>query len=332
MKIFGILQELNNKQMKILHQYFILFLLFHACTSPPKPLSSVNLSKIDETDMFNDTTFFSRIMSMNSIDNRIFLSDYQRNQILEIAPMDTIISTIGNQGRGPGELLGVSSLFVKNDTVYVVNEFHQCFDIFNKSGHIRSYKPNMPIGRGFRFSVVGENIIYSSLTKEHSMAFCNIKNDSVVYFGNVFSLESMYSGRHIWTNENYIYSVSETRPIIERYLLTGAFVDQLDYGNIEQVKKIIQHAENNPTAENVFYILIEDVYLTENSLYLLITSYNGKQTFCNPILRIDITKMEPVNLYTLTKKDSWFTSFCVNGNDLFAFNPVNACIEKYQLP
>lgn len=308
-------------------------LLFQACTNPTtKQLSVINLLKIDETDMFSDSTFFSQLKSMYVTNGHIFLSDYKRNQVLEITPMNTVINTIGNQGRGPGELLGTSSLYVKNDTIYILSEFQQRFELFYKSQYVKGYQPNDRLDGQLRFSVINSNIVYSPESDKHSMAFFDTKKHSSVHFGNKSKLESRYAGRHVWTDNNYIYSISKTRPIIERYSLKGDFVDQYDYGNIEIIAQITQYIDAHPVAENSFYQLIADVYLHQNKLYLLITNFNSIRTTCKTILTIDVKKMEATELYILNENDSWFGPFCIKDNDLYAFEYKKACIMKFQLP
>jgi hypothetical protein len=292
-------------------------------------LNNVVLTKVTETDMFGDSTYFSQIMSMFWAET-IYIPDYKRDQIIEVDTMNQVINTIGSRGSGPGELLGASNLFVKNDTIYIINESKQCFEIFDKTQYIGSIRSPGLFGDR-RFSVVDGNIICASLSEHHSLKIINTRKDSVFFFGNLSERGKKYNGKHIWTDERFIYAISELEPIIDRYLFNGEFVDKYDFRNIEPIKTLMTYSDRN-LPQNSYRVLVPDVYMYKDLLYLLIVTRDGDKSNCNTLLVINVKKMEAVKLITLNERGSWFESFCVKDNILIAFNLPKASLLKFQLP
>ncbi|MBN2259665.1 MAG: hypothetical protein JW702_03935, partial [Clostridiales bacterium] len=146
-----------------------------------------NVSKIDEVVMkrdtlitqFSDSSYFSDIRSMYYYRDNIYLTDYQRSQIIKLNKSGEVIKCLSEKGMGPGEMQGASDLFVKEDSIFVINDFKQCLELFSNSKHLKSIMiPSQTrMATGTRFAYYNNTLYLSSASERNSIvAICQHDN------------------------------------------------------------------------------------------------------------------------------------------------------------
>ncbi len=91
-------------------------------------------------------------------DGRLYLSDFQSNEILSVRPDGTDPRTIGRDGSGPGEFRMPWSIAVSADSLWVYDLRNGRVQVFHRSGaYVRQYAATLPqTGRGRTFNADGE--------------------------------------------------------------------------------------------------------------------------------------------------------------------------------
>jgi hypothetical protein len=170
----------------------------------------------------------------------LYVSDYTRNQMMVLND-ELLIATVSSRGEGPGQLLGASSLIVRNDILYIHDEVKKEIIVFSRGKYLRSVKVPSGFDGGTCFGLSGRRFIVTDFQQPHSLAFVNLDTDSVTYFGQIFDFHSpvknrIRNDRFVFTQGSFIYAVSNNQPVIEWYDLQGNFVDSYDYSNVAEVK------------------------------------------------------------------------------------------------
>lgn len=321
--------------------YFFSFILIItiSCKRQNIDLKEIELKNDTIISQFNDSTFFSDIRSM-FFSKYLYISDYKRNQIIVSNRKAHIIKTLGIKGQGPGEFLGISHIYVNNDTIYAQNDGKRCIEVYDLDGYIKtiSLKKGIQLKTTSRFFYLNNTLYLSSMTKEkeNSIVAYNYVFDSIKHLGKVdrFDSEEMNyyrNERHILVlgGENII-AVSHVSPVIEKYDMNGNLIEQYNYRDVLPVKKRLKFIENQKVELNSVYELISDAYIESNKIYLILLSNNGDEVSSNRILEIEIgDKMKATQLYNLGK--GWFCSICVEKKHLWAFDGKSGNLILFSL-
>lgn len=114
--------------MKKLFLLIIIAQLFGACTekqpSPPKfaEVPKVELHEVIAISEFNNGDFFARPFSVTPLpDGQFLISDSQTLKIHQFNNQFKYVGSIGREGKGPGEFRRLNNIFLKGDTISVVD-------------------------------------------------------------------------------------------------------------------------------------------------------------------------------------------------------------------
>ena len=99
--------------------FFSSIIVFYSCQN--NNISVIGLKGDTVISQLNDSSFISDVRSIYS-NKYIYVIDYKRDQILILDKKGSLIKSLGIRGKGLGEFLGASHLFVSNDTICVYNE------------------------------------------------------------------------------------------------------------------------------------------------------------------------------------------------------------------
>lgn len=322
-------------------KYVIIFLLFVSLMITSchdnniKDIGEEFLIRDTVITQFSDSSYFSDIRSMQIDNNRIYLTDYHRNQVIILNEKGQFAKSIGDEGRGPGELLGAADLFVDNDTIYVFNDSGRSFELYGLSyGHIK--KINFPVNSSFRstqrFTVKNGRIYISSPSHNTSIAALGINSDTYNVFGRIIEFDSdiktrVQNSRHLVVKDSIIYAISRTLPIIEKYNLDGKLISIYDFSSVKYVQKRLDFVTAQVSPPNVSHILVSDIYLYEDKLYLLIVSNDSEKSNSNKVLVMDLStnKIIPEKIYNLG--EDRYGSIAANKNSLWAFSNKQGIIK-----
>ncbi len=288
---------------------------------------------------FSDSSYFSSIRSMQIYNNRMYLTDYHRNQLMILNEKGQFVESMGSEGRGPGELLGAADLFVINDTIYVFNDSGRSFELYGlKSGHIK--KINFPINSQFhsaqRFAVKNGKIFISSPSHNTSIAALGVDGISYNVFGRIIEFDSdiqtrVQNSRHVVVKDSMIYAISTTLPFIEKYNLDGQLINIYDFSSVKYVQKRLDFVKTQRVQPNSSFILVADIYLYGDKMHLLIVSNDSENVNSNKVLVMDLgeNKILPKKIYHLG--EGWYRTITVNKNNIWAFNSTQANIIKFSI-
>ena len=320
--------------MKKIVFYFVLCCVI-SCNQTYITIEYIALSPILEIDQFSDSTFFSDIRFMFADNDLLYISDYTRSQVMVLDNNGILASTVSSKGQGPGDLLGSSALFIRNDTVYVFDEKRK-ISVFYKEQYLRAFDVPDGLDGSTNFALYGNNVIMTNFNQPHSLAFVDMYTDSVVHFGQMFNFHSpiknrIRNHRYVCMQDSFIYAISDNQPVVERYDPQGNLVETYDYSKVEVVNRKLSYVQQKPDEEKSYYILVDDCYLQNEKLYLLLITMKDDKVQANTILEIDLSEtMQAERLFYLG--EDWFGSICCFSDCLWAFNITKSTLIKYKLP
>lgn len=308
-----------------------------SCKDNASHLPTVNLA-IDLTiSQLSDSTYISDTRSLICCNNHYYLSDYNRDQIFILDENLQLKKTLGQKGKGPGELLGASTIQVYNDTIFVFNDAKRCFELFNSEEHLQTI--NLFLEDNFssdmRFAVKNNDIYLTNPYAEHSISRYNYKSGSVQFFGKSTEYRTprerrIKNHRHVHISDNRIIAIPNCQPFIEIYTLDGRLIASYDLSNIDKFKQNIEYIERNNYSENSYFNFIADSYLLDDRIFILLRTVDkSDKVFSNNILELEINDeiISPTRLLNLG--DGWYSSFCVSNDNIVAFNNTTAELVRY---
>ncbi|MES3629808.1 MAG: 6-bladed beta-propeller [Longimonas sp.] len=110
----------------------------------------------------SDESFIGNIVDLVADKNEIFVSDYQKNEILVYSKDGTLLRRIGDGvGEGPGELFRVFDICLRGDSLFVANDGNGRFDLFHRDGQfIETYAQRYVFTSDF--TVTSDGSLYGS--------------------------------------------------------------------------------------------------------------------------------------------------------------------------
>lgn len=327
--------------MKKLNCFLIYFLalIVLSCSKQNTVLKEMVLKQDTVITQFNDSTYFSDIRTM-FFDKYLYVSDYKRDQIIVLNNKAEVIKTLGRKGHGQGEFIGVSHIYVANDTIYAQNDMKRSIEVYTLDGYIKTV-PLININiiqlkTDTRFFYLNNTFYLSTVTNQNSIVAYNIATDSIKHFGKIdrFATEKhtyFRNDRNILLMEGkYIIATSHVVPVVEKYNLKGDLIEEFNYKHILPVQKRLKFIETKKVEINSVYELISDAYIESNKLYLILISNNGDDVNSNIILEIEIgDKMKATNLYNLG--EGWYGTMCITKNHLWAFDRIKGNLVRFTL-
>lgn len=306
--------------------FLILIAAFFITSCQHNSFKNDNLPLVRDTliTQFSDSSFFSDIRSIYCNDF-IYLTDYQRNQIIKLDKSGTMIKCLSEKGMGPGELQGASDIFATEDSIFVINEFKQCLELFSNNNHIKSiYIPSKTmLAVGTRFAYYRNTIYISSASDKNSLVAINVNDGTLNYMGKLIDFGSsnkniISNNRHVFINNEKVITVSNCAPLIEMYDLSGELVFEYDLTGIEIIDARLDYAKTLDLGPNSYVIMVSDAFIFDNKLHLLITSNDESGPNAKRILVFDINKKNFTLSRILNLGNGWFNTFCVTEDHLWA--------------
>ncbi|MCG8307103.1 MAG: 6-bladed beta-propeller [Cytophagales bacterium] len=284
--------------------------------------------KIDTLiQQLTDSTFLSDIRSIHYSNNRFFISDYKRDQIIILDNDLRLLKALGRKGRGPGELLGVSQLFVNNDTIFSLNDGKRSIELFDTNKYLKTIRPSTSVrlDARYRFFTYESDIYFAIANESFSICKYNLLSDSVFNFGEVKQFRTpketrIKNHRHLLKYRDFLIAVPNCQPVIEMYGLDGELLDQFDLSDIHLVNDLLVYVKSQELAENSYVVFFSDAYIYKDRLLIQILTIGGNnKPSNNKILELKVTPsdIQPQRILNLGK--GWFEPICVTENHIVAF-------------
>jgi hypothetical protein len=315
-------------------------IVFISCNNNSIQIPTIKLNPVQSVSQFRDSVFLSGIRSIYFDNNTYYLTDYERNKIFVLNKDFELLKFFGEEGKGPRELLGASQIYVNEDSIYVYNDSKDALELFNNGNHIKTI--NLPYDINFngdtRFFIRDHLIFMSNPNESSSISCFSIDGILLKNFGDIKKYQTdketiINNFKHVCFYNDNILAVSDCNPNIEMYKMNGEKIAEYDFSCLPMVKKLMKFTGRQSLSSNSYYVIISDIYIFKNKLFLLTLSVNKKNKIeANKILQFEIKEqtLEPTKILDLGK--GWYSPICVSQDYIIAFNQTTSELTKYNLP
>ena len=291
-----------------------------------------------------DNPSFSQITSVYRYDKDYFFTDYTDAQILSFDSNYCFKYRFGTKGKGPGEFLQPGSVFVKNDTIYVVEASKQSLQLYNLQGlFLESYK--LPLN----FNYTGRTYLDSSLVMYGSLRIGpkpiiiqNLKTGENIKTGNDFNnvqINALAGFHFLGVDKNHLIVVAKYRPLLYKMNKEGFMIDSLDFISaklFEDHNYAIELLTTSQSSHSSFtFNYFKDAVVFNSRLFVLAfflkpnePVYDGE----TKLIEFSIDngfKIEAVYEFQGVGNTGGYGSFCLNEvNDTLEFILVNSTLRE----
>ncbi|MBS4764962.1 hypothetical protein KG007_01915 [Alistipes sp. kh20] len=299
----------------------------------------VNLIEDISIDNYNDSLFFSDVLDMNIDNDSLYILENHHGTIIVSDLNLKYLKTIGRSGKAYNEFLFPSSFVINNDTIVIKDSGKERFLMYNKFGHAIHTLPysKCPIGVSDKFAYCNNSIIDCSRDSLFAILYMDnrkgyfIQKGAQKEYGSI--LQTMH--RNSYFNFNYknkIISVSNNDPTISVYNRNLEKVNELNYSYIDFVGRQFKYAEEKINKEKSFFIMVKDVYIYDNYIYILLAEKNNNVKYTvNKVAVFSFINSDIVFCNILQLPGSLYSSICIYDNILFAVDLKKSSIGRYYM-
>lgn len=297
-------------------------------------LKVLDYELVERLTEFPDSSFFSGITHAECHDDRIYLMDKERGDVIALTEDFKQMECIAPHSEV--DLVMPVSFTMYRDTAYVCDEGSvNTLKVYTKGRQLASLS-------SFRFNekrmAVDDSHLYLSFPTDSSSFLKMDKRAQPLFQAGKVEKEGtskktwMMNGKHLFLNGGILYAVSEAYPYIDSYRVeTGEWIKRIDLSDIPVMRSNLSFVKSQTETSNSFYLLVSDACMHGDALYLLCPTLGDNDTYRNnTLLKIDISgDMEPVGTGELPGR--MYQSICVSDDYLYAVYKHQDCaIEKYK--
>ena len=311
-------------------------------------ISCKNTSRLEDKDLYaeliidnvSDSMYFSDICSLSSIGNKLFFVDQKSSKIFVLSDDFKSCKFWGETGHAGNEFIFLAGIHPVNDTVYSFDAGRQIIFIYDTNGNLLNqylFKGDeLFFSREYRCIIDNKKLIGCAYTVENGCMSIDMRNHNIVKWGKIFNFKSekqkmLRNGRHLFRLNDIYITVSDNLPVIELYNQKYNRLLEYNYSNVDFVHLRLKNIERNKGEENSYSILCYDAYLYNKSLYLLMTGFDHGEYVVNKIIKVNIDGNNVSLEKVLNLPGRIYSSICINGKGLFAFNKSDSRLEFLRL-
>lgn len=326
--------------MKIKIAYLIVLFIFlflsFSCTKY-SDIDVIWLKPVRALSEFQDSSFMSgSVMCMDVKQDSILLTDYYMGQMIFLDSNLNLINRVGESGIAPNEFVRAESFCVNDNNIYIINDGGNHIKVFNENKFIDNidFPKDISLTTWTRFFYYNNSIFHSVISRNVpaiSFDINGVAKDKVCDFTkhDTYSLP-LHSARHLIKGNNSFFVIGQVLPIFEEYDMQCKRINSFDLTSVESISEVVQVYKNSQQYPDKYFVMIQDVYFSNNKVFLLIGS-NKDNYVCNRIIVLSVENViKQIAEFELEGKV--YLSFCVNNKRLFAFNALKAQLEEYELP
>jgi len=328
-----------KKKVFIVMKYLMLIAfmaLFFSCNENVK-IAEKKLTVDIEIDALSDSTFFKQMLSLVFNDGKLYCAEESRSQILVLDENLKLINAIGNLGQGPEDILYASFITVFKDTV-IIKGGNQRMQLFHSDGKfIGSEKTCYETCFWPYCRFVYKNNIFIGDARDsdtYAHVKCSPDLGAVKYFGERYKFpdpvqEKIRNNRYLLDGGDYLISVSDNVPIIEKYdYETGRLLSIFDLSKIEPIKTRMKEADAvNKNNSYLCYVL--DCNIFNDKVYLLCNMTTDRY-YANTVVVLDcIDDFKVDSKYSLPSNS--YRSIAINDKYLYAFASAICKLQRFKL-
>lgn len=330
----------NLRIMKNLFWIVILWLSFTQCSREELPIYHLTAAK--QVEVVSDTLLLHDIKCLTFHENRLYFANPVYDQIILLNKDLGFENVFGKKGKGPNELLGVNQFAVNDSLISVLNVLNRRINVFSTTGTPVSetvIASSIMFDPSYRYCFIDTAIIGCSFVAETPLSKYDIYTKRQTLFGETYEFSTpkqtqIRNNRFTSKVAEGFIAVSNNLPSIEIYNQHNLErIAHYDYSDISQVKHSIQAIEEKPDHEdNSYRHLCEDIYVTNQHLYVLLIDYSNNNFNVNQIIKFEINPViKPVAIYKLPGKH--FTTFCVSEEEgvIYAYRYTDNTLGAYPI-
>lgn len=323
--------------------YFIIGIFLIISCKPTKTSSLFTLNKIKSFDRLSDGSLISDVRCMSINNDFLYIADYNSSELYKLNSKKlSVESIIGKSGDGPGELDGLAHFYIdQNDFIYLQNDFKRSFEIYNKDGYVNTFKvpqEHTTMKFDYRFFTTEERVYTTNSSVLAPILILNSKNDSSIKKGVPFSFELNQRNKNrnntnLLRYKNTIISISDNVPVIKIYNEDLKLLKEISFEHISEIQKSIKYInfKLKELDDSAYIQLINDAYIYNNTLYLLIASYEPYSV--NKVLTFEFNDQNELTFKSILQLDpnSVYKSICANEENIFSFNFHTSNLDVFKL-
>jgi len=296
----------------------------------------LRLKPIRTINEFQDSTFLSgSVMCMDVKHNEVLLTDYYMGQIIVLDSDLNLKERIGENGIAPNEFVRAEKFCTDGNRIYTINDGGNHVKVYEKNSfsHNINFPKDNELTTWTRFFYYNNSIFHSVISKNIpaiSFDMNGVVSKKVCDF-TTYDNHSLpfHSARHLIKGKKSFFVIGQVLPIFEEYDLNCKRINSFDLSSIEYIEDIVKKYQNSQQYPDKYFVMIQDVYYSDNKVFLLIAS-NKNNYVCNKIIVL-IAENEIKQIAEIELEGKVYLSFCINKKRLFAFNALNAQLEEYEL-
>ena len=308
----------------------IILLLCSICCKQSNPYS-IEVKKIysrKSIDILKDSTYIYSAQCMYLDKDKLFLLDNRRSEVIVMDKELNLLNTIGREGRGPREFFDASSfILIGGDTIIINDPGNNRLQMYYSNGsHIKSIsRKNLSVKLDLGFQYVNK-VLTATSYGEKAIVMYRFHDDGsskkIKEFGNRYSFNNakqnaIRNDRYLQHYEENIIAISDNQPIIEIFGNTGNLLIAYNFSKIDVVDKQLKYISNKKHSENSYMVLVEQTYLLDDQLYVLINR-NLPEYTSNTIISFNLKpKISPSKIYHLP--NNIYQAFAVDKAHIYAY-------------
>lgn len=311
----------------------ILLILFLGCKTVNRDIKRIHLC--NAVGQLSDSTFFGTISDIKKNNGKIYALDRNTKRVIILDDSLILLNSIGGSGRGPGELISPKRLALEGNDIWVFDGSNLRFSSFCEDGGVnRMITADDPLTEMCGFFVKNKNIYYRSPRSEYMFSIYDCQSDSINFYQKRGD-ESVELANFAYSEKYHIgFNVSQNLPIIEVYNDKDLLIQK-----VELPKDWFNRLKFNPetvksSSKNASVLLFTSICVDYDYLYLLYIdhSMDFKNVFQNKIIGFKISEKGILDIeehVDIQLNGNWYSSFCVSGNEIYAFDVESGKLENY---
>ena len=286
---------------------------------------------------FPDSSFFSDITCMLHHQDKVYVLDKKRGDIVALNEDFSTMGYVSHHGEAPYETVWPFTFNILKDTVYAVDFGTKSMKMFYEGNFCGSF--SLSNANENRFCLNDSLIFLSATTDSTSFLIIDRRNlkkqipkGRVVRENTPFKTIISNKKHILYEGGKGIFAISDCYPYIDQYTIYGEYVKTFDISYVSVIKKAIEEADKFALEEKSIYTYIRDAYLANDCIYLLCSSRDSQNNYkVNTILAFSINnEMKLISSYILPH--DIYSSFCVSNTYLFAAQKGRGTtIEKFKI-
>ena len=211
--------------------YYILFsALLGSCDD--SSLQEPRAEFISYVNILSDSSYLTISEDIQFYDSLYYISDLKNARVVMLDNNLNLVKSIGDYGRGPGEFLSVTYMYIDEDSLYAYDGNKNRIIVFSTNGKFaREFEPAFSIFS--KFTVIDDKIVSCFPYSDKPIIVMNKNGEVQNSFGSLINKydETQRYSTNTWDilyNGDHIIAVNISDPVIDVYDINGNQINRYD--------------------------------------------------------------------------------------------------------